>query len=168
MARWPKPSATGLSECCRAHPPMGIVTTTAAMSRLCARGRGDRGCPGRHRGGAACRRAGVPARSCQRRSADEDARTLQRARRVAPKDDSQVTEQQGERGADINEHEFHKSPFLGSLTAGQSSNCQPRGQPSDEVRHLRIQGDGTHAFGGIAKSETPPPAGGDGRSLTPA
>ena len=83
---------------------------------------------------------------------------LQRARRVAPKDDSQVTEQQGERSADINEHEFH-SRRSSRFSWQQSSNRRPRGQPSEEVRHLRIQGDGTKIFGGIAKSETPPPRG---------
>jgi hypothetical protein len=65
-------------------------------------------------------------------------RTLQRARRVAPHDNGQVAEQQRERSADINEKEFHKSPSLGSPTAVQSSNCQLRGQPSDEVRQVRI------------------------------
>jgi hypothetical protein len=42
---------------------------------------------------------------------------------------------------------------LESFAAEQSSNRQPRAQPSGEARHLQIHGDGKRLFGGIAEPE---------------
>ena len=169
MARWPKPSATGtwwLSIAPLRHwacPGDGTNSGERLLHDMDRRVEAPRDALAEtvHRlktrstkgsyvvATYPCARVSRNCRSCA------GMRTLQRARHVAPNDNGQVAEQHGERSADINEKEFHKSPSLGSPTAGQSSNCQLRGQPSDEVRHLRIQGGGTTVLRGIAKSETP-------------